>query len=209
MRTRDLGPLEFTHADLAAARVELSEFVTLMADRTKERTGIGWEPSPDAPNSWKALKAAWQHSLSTGEPLPIYDGASDSVVFASAEANIAYRFWHDVTHLERRRNFTNAHEIDMASFHLAEAEKHGLERGSLPWRLLHADSVGQTLHWAILREFVLDQRVFVLNVVQFGLEAALLAGMARLGLLAPQVLPFGVDYTTGAVAPKPPTEFTA
>jgi len=207
MRTRDLGPLEFTHSDLAAATAELSEFVMLMADRTRERTGIGWEPTPDAPNSWKALKAAWQHSLDTGEPLPIYDGASESVVFTNAEANIAYRFWHDVTHLGRRRNFTTAHEIDMAAFHLWEAERHGLERGSLPWRLVQADSLGQTLHWAVLHEFVLDQRVFVLNVLQFGIETALLAEMARLGLLRPQVLPFGVDYTTAAVAPKAPVLF--
>lgn len=128
-------------------------------------------------------------------------------LFSSAEANIAYRFWHDVTHLERRRNFTNAHEIDMAAFHLWEAERHGLERGSLPWRLLQADSLGQTLHWAVLHEFVLDQRVFVLNVLQFGIETALLAEMARLGLLRPQVLPFGVDYTTAAVTPKAPVEF--
>jgi hypothetical protein len=207
MMTRDLEPITFSHVDLAHARAELSEFVILMAETTEKRLGFGWTATPDAPNSWKSLKIAWQQSLDTFEPLPIFDSASESVIFTSGEANIAYRFWHDVTHLERRRNFTNAHELDMAAFHLAEAEKHGLERGSLPWRLLHADAVGQTLHWAILHEFVADQRVFILNIIEFGMEAALLAEMARLGLLRPQVLPFGVDFTTAAVAPKPPTEF--
>lgn len=208
MRTRDLPQMFFTDGELFEARFELSQFVELMADQTRDRLGFRWAARPDAPNTWTALREAWQHSLSTGEALPVFDGANSSTIFTTPKANLAYRFWHDVTHLKRNRNFTNPHELDMASYHLLQAEKHGLERGSLPWRLLHADAVGQVLHWSVINEFVINQRVFILNYVQFGVEAALLAEMARTGLRRPQLLPLGIDYTTESVAPKPPTIWT-
>jgi hypothetical protein len=208
VRTRDLPQMFFTEGELFEARLELSQFVELLADQTRARFGFGWEARPDAPNTWAELREAWQHSLATGNALPVFDGANSSAIFTTPEAHLAYRFWHDVTHLERNRNFTNPHELDMASYHLLQAEKHGLERGSLPWRLLHADAVGQVLHWSVIHEFVINQRVFVLNYIQFGVESALLAEMARTGLLRPQVLPLGIDCTTESVAPKPPTIWT-
>lgn len=198
MRTHDLPRLDFSDGELLQARIELTEFVTLMADQAAARLGFGWVARPDAPNTWRALTAAWQHSLDSGEPLPVFDGGSDTVILTSAEANWAYRFWHDVTHLERQRNFSSPHELDMAVFHLWEAERHGLERGSLPWRLLHADAVGNVLHWAVRREYLIDQRTFILNYLQFDVETAVLAEMARGGELSPQVLPEGVDITTNA-----------
>lgn len=208
MRTHDLPRLDFTEGELLQARIELTEFVTLMAHQTARRLGFGWEARPDAPNTWQGLKAAWKHSLATGEPLPVFDGGSDSVILTTPEANWAYRFWHDVTHLERGRNFTSPHELDMAVFHLFEAERHGLERGSLPWRLLHADAVGNVLHWAVMKDFVLHQYSFILNYLQFGVEDALLAEMARTGLLAPQVLPVGIDITTDTTSPAEPSHWT-
>lgn len=209
MKSRDLSPIEFTHVELTNARAELSQFVHQMADRTRTRTGIDWYGTSDAPNTWKELKAAWLHSQVTGEPLPIYNGDCDTVILLRPEDNIAYRYWHDVTHLERDRSFSNTDELDMSIFHLWEAERHGLERGSLPWRLLHADAVGQNLHWAVLKEFVINQRVFITNCLLYGIEVALLAEMARRGILAPQVLPFGVDFTTDSVAPLPPSNWSA
>lgn len=209
MRTHNLPRLDFTDGELLQARIELTEFITLMADQTAARLGFGWVRTPDAPNSWRELQAAWQHSLGEGVPLPVSDGGSDSVILISPEANGAYRFWHDVTHLERGRNFTNPHEVDMAVFHLWEAERHGLERGSLPWRLLHADAVGNVLHWAVLREYVINQRTFILNYLQFGIEDALLAEMARSGLLSPQVLPIGIDITADAESPLTPSHWVS
>jgi len=93
----------------------------------------------------------------------------------------------------------------MASFHLWDAEQHGLTRGSLPWRLLHADAVGNVLHWAVYREYVRDQKVFILNAVRYGLDAALIAEAARMGLFSPQVLPAGLDYQTGSICPSHPS----
>lgn len=208
MRTYDLPRLDFTEGELLQARIELTEFVILMADQTAARLGFGWVSRPDAPNTWRDLKAAWTRSLATGEPLPVSDDACDNVILASPEANVAYRFWHDVTHLERDRNFTNQHELDMAVYHLWEAERHGLERGSLPWRLLHADAVGNVLHWAVRREYLIDQRTFILNYLQYGVETALLAEMARAGQLSPQVLPEGVDITTASEHPLAPSHWT-
>lgn len=205
MRTHDLPPMEFTYTELQMAREELTEFVLLLADQTARRVGFGWVGTADAPDTWTGLRAAWRESVATRQPLPVSNAACENVIVTSPEANVAYRFWHDVTHLERDRNFSSAHELDMANFHLWEAERHGLEPGSLPWRLLYADAVGNVLHWAVLRRYVVSQKVFILNVVRYGMTAALLAEMSRVGLLAPQVLPRGVDITTHARTPSPPT----
>lgn len=195
----------FTEVQLVAACETLTEFVWERADATRARTGVDWAFTPDAPNTYKALRQAWETSLSTGAALPVLNDHSESVIFTEPEGNLAYRYWHDVTHLERERNFTNPHELDMATFHLWDAERHGLTRGSLPWRLLHADAVGNVLHWSVYREYVRDQRVFVLNAVQFGIDAALVGEAARMGLLSPQVLPSGLDYLTGSVCPAHPS----
>lgn len=207
MRTHDLPRLDFTEGELLQARIELTEFVTLMADRTAIRVGFRWTPRPDAPNTWRDLKTAWQHSLATGDPLPVFDGGSDAVILMSDEANWAHRFWHDVTHLERERDFTSPHELDMAVYHLWEAERHGLKRGSLPWRLLHADGVGNVLHWAVRGEYLIDQHTFILNYLQYGVEASLLAEMARARQLAPQVLPIGVNFSDRAATPLAPSHW--
>lgn len=195
----------FTDAELTAARETLTGFVWERAEATRARTGVGWVFASDAPNTYRELRAAWERSLTTGAPLPVLNDHSESVIFSSPEGNFVYRYWHDVTHLERERNFTNPHELDMATFHLWDAEQHGLTRGSLPWRLLHADAVGNVLHWSVYREYVRDQRVFILNAVRFGLDAALVGEAARMGLLSPQVLPAGLDYQTGSICPAHPS----
>lgn len=185
------GRATFTESELQAAREMLTAFVWERAEATRARTGVDWVFTPDAPDTYKELRQAWDVSRATGLPLPISSAASESVIFTEPEGNFVYRYWHDVTHLERERNFSNPHELDMAVFHLWDAEQHGLTRGSLPWRLLHADAIGNVLHWSVFREFVLDQRVFVENVVRFGLEAALLGEAARRGCSARRCCPQG------------------
>lgn len=203
------GRATFTESELQAARETLTAFVWERAEATRARTGVDWVFTPDAPDTYTELRQAWDVSLSTGGPLPISNTDSESVIFTEPEGNFVYRYWHDVTHLERERNFSNPHELDMAVFHLWDAEQHGLTRGSLPWRLLHADAIGNVLHWSVFREFVLDQRLFVVNVAAFGLEAALLGEAARRGLFSPQVLPAGMDYHTGSICPTHPSHLAA
>lgn len=200
---------DFTDMELATAREALTAFVWERAEATRARTGVAWHFSPDAPNTYRELREAWKISLSSGAPLPISNADCETVIFTEPDANAAYRYWHDVTHLERDRNFSNSHELDMAHFHLWDAEQHGLTRGSLAWRLLRADAVGNVLHWAIYREYVPNQEVFILNAVRFGLDAALVAEAARRGLFSPQVLPIDLDYQTDARTPLHPAHLTA
>lgn len=200
--------IKFTDVELTAARETLTEFVWERAEATRARTGVEWVFTPDAPNTYRELRTAWEASLTTGVALPISNADSESVIFTEPSANAAYRYWHDLTHLERERNFTNPHELDMAHFHLWDAELHGLTRGSLSWRLLRADAIGNVLHWSIYREYVLDQEVFIVNAVRFGLDAALVAEAARRGMFSPQVLPTGLDYQTGSICPAHPSHLT-
>ncbi|WP_315070694.1 hypothetical protein [uncultured Microbacterium sp.] len=205
MTLTESEPARFSETDLARARDTLTAFVWERAEATRDRTGVDWRFTPDAPNTYSDLRVQWERSRRYGVPLPISNSDCEAVIFTEPEANAAYRYWHDVTHLERERNFTNPHELDMATFHLWDAEEHGLTRGSLAWRLLHADAVGNVLHWSVYREYVLNQKVFILNVVRFGLDAALVAEAARRGILAPQVLPRGLDYTTDSACPAHPS----
>lgn len=201
--------MAFTETQLQAARETLTAFVWERAEATRYRTGVGWLFTAEAPNTFRELRNAWNVSLATGAPLSISNTDCESVIFTEPNANAAYRYWHDVTHLERERNFTNPHELDMANYHLWDAEQQGLTRGSLPWRLLHADAVGNVLHWSVYRQYVADQKVFILNAVKFGLDAALVGESARMGLLSPQVLPAGLDYQTGSICPAHPSHVTA
>lgn len=195
----------FDKTELARARETLTAFVWERAEAARARTGVAWQFTPDAPNTYRALRRAWDTSLAEGVPLPISNTDCESVIFTTPDGNAAYRYWHDVTHLERERNFTNPHELDMAHFHLWDAEQQGLTRGSLAWRLLRADAMGNVLHWSIYREYVLNQEVFILNAVQFGLDAALVAEAARRGSFSPQVLPAELDYQTGSICPAHPS----
>lgn len=194
-----------TDSALDEARATVTAFVWERAEATRERTGVAWLFTADAPNTYRELRRAWDASLAEGAPLPISNTGCESVIFTEPEANAAYRYWHDVTHLERERNFTNPHELDMATFHLWDAEQHGLTRGSLAWRLLHADAIGNVLHWAVFRDYVLNQEVFILNAVRFGLDRALVGEAARRGILQPQVLPARLDYETGSICPSHPS----
>lgn len=93
----------FTEPQLAAACETLTEFVWERADATRTRTGVDWVFTPDAPNTYQELRQAWEVSLSTGAALPVLNDHSESVIFNSPEGNLVYRYWHDVTHLERGR----------------------------------------------------------------------------------------------------------
>ena len=99
--------------------------------------------TPDAANSYPALCQAFAHSAATGAPLPISSDNSEAVIYNTPSVNGALRFWHDANHVRRDLSFNLVDELELSLWHLHELEAAGHPRGSLVWRLLHADLTGQ------------------------------------------------------------------
>jgi hypothetical protein len=152
----------------------LSSFIGRAARRTVEEVGFGYVLTPDAPSTYPALITAFERSAKTGAPLPISSDNSDDVIYRQPSVNSALRFWHDVNHVRRRLDFSLVDELELSLWHLSELEAAGHERGSLVWRLLHADLTGQAYVQAFAQRFPFDQRRFVTGCVTAGFDHGLL-----------------------------------
>jgi hypothetical protein len=162
-----------------AARETLAAFVIQQALTTADEIGFTWKPTPDAPERFDVLSAAYHHSEATGEPLPISSANNDSTIYTSAEANIAFRFCHDVHHVRLGLSFDLVDELKLALWHLDALEHSGFPPTSLPWRLLHADLIGQATVMAFARRFPLDQYRFAEGCLTGRFDRGLLAELRR------------------------------
>jgi hypothetical protein len=169
----------YAAAEVQLGREVLSEFVLEQAHRTAERVGFKWVGTTEAPDRYQPLVSAYQHSKASGEPLPISSENSHSVIYTSPDVNVAWRFWHDVHHVELGLSFKSVDELALALWHLGELQQAGFSRGSMPWRLLHADLVGQAHLWALARRYPEDQASFVRSCLSLGFEQGLLAEAKR------------------------------
>lgn len=173
-------PLSCDAVQTMLARVEVAKFVRRTAKATAAEVGFGWAAVPDAPSTYQQLRGAYAASLTTGQPLPISSLNNDNSVFLKPEDNIAFRFWHDVSHVRLGLSFTLADELELATWHLAQAERAGFVPGSRGYRLLEADHVGQVLMQALGGRFPFNQEAFVLTYAQHGVGLGLLAELRRI-----------------------------
>jgi hypothetical protein len=156
------------------ARMTISQFVVDQADKTSAEVGFGYEPRAGAPSTFPVLKAAFDHSAATGEPLPVSNEHSESVVYADAEVNFAMRFWHDVNHVRRGLTFDLVDELELALWHLNVLEGEGFGSETVVWQLLHTDLVGAIYVMSLSRRFPLDQLRFAEGCVATGFDAGVL-----------------------------------
>lgn len=175
--TRRDGPCRATKT--ALARVAVAKFVRLQAQETAAAAGFGWLATAEAPSTYQQLRGAYAASQATGAPLPVSNLHCESSVFPRPEDNIAFRFWHDCSHVRLGLSFSLEDELELATWHLAQAEQAGFTPGSLGYRLLEADHVGQVLVQAVGGRFPFDQEAFVLTCAQFGLGIGVLAELRR------------------------------
>jgi len=125
-------------------------------------------------NDW----ANAQHTPDYGrEPwlleLPVWNGASDSTIYSSPEVNFAYRAWHDWLHLQLQADVSYADERRVSEAHYQIATAAGIPEHEV--MALWYDSHGQNVYHQYNGCFVKDQRGFVLNCLEHGLEATLLS----------------------------------
>jgi hypothetical protein len=157
----------------------ISQFVVEQADKTRAQVGFWYEARPGAPSTFPVLKEAFARAAATGQPLPVANENSDSVIYTDPEVNYAMRFWHDVNHVRRRLSFELADELELALWHLSVLEGEGFTSDSTPWKLLHADLIGQATVMAYARRFPLDQQRFAEGCLAGGFDVGLLRELRR------------------------------
>lgn len=170
----------FSAIELAEARQQLSAFIRQQADELAGRLGFGWRPVMDAPSTYQQLRGALDHSLDTQEPLPVSSENSASVIYDGPEVNFAFRFWHDVSHVQHGLSFALEDELELALWHLDVLKRAGAAPESIAYRLLEADLLGQLLLMGIVGRFPFDQEEFVLGCALLGLDRGLLAEIRRI-----------------------------
>lgn len=171
---------QLTTKELASARLNLSRFVRQQASRTARAVDFGWIGTVDAPSTYTQLRAAFAHSTKTGEPLPISNEHCVDTVFLKPSDNIAFRFWHDVSHCRLGLSFALPDEWELALWHLGQLEAAGFGPSSSEYQLLRLDLLGQIILIGIIGRFPLNQGEFTRTCAELGLDASVMTELGRI-----------------------------
>ncbi len=161
------------------ARINLGRFVRDRADLIVEKEGFGFVAQSDAPGTYPQLRAAYAHSKSTGDPLPVSSLHQEDTIFLEPNDNACYRFWHDMTHCELGLSFDLADEWELALVHLRILAAAGLGPETLEYRLLRADLLGQIILLAITGRYPWNQGVFSRTCWEFGLDEGIFTEIGK------------------------------
>lgn len=139
----------------------LAGAVLQQASITKRRLGFGWKPTHVAPDTLEELRDEYRaSSRSKGRrQFRVWSGGSDATVYGSPDANYAFRFWHDITHVESGLGLTFQEELETAQLQVNQLAGAGIPAGAVD--LFRIDTQGQT-HYADLTggAFPADQLAF-------------------------------------------------
>ena len=158
---------------LRSATEVVSRFIDAMARRMAKVVGFSWVATPTAPSVYPELRAAYEVSKQTRSPLPVSSLYCDTIIYPRRQDNYKLRFWHDTLHVQTGLSFDVADELELGLHHTRIAEREGLRKGSLPWRLLRVDLLGQNYLMAVSKRFPADQRKFTERCIQYGLDEAI------------------------------------
>lgn len=156
------------------ARINLSMFVSDMADKRAHELGFNWVPAVDAPATYRELKQVFAESVETKIPMPVYSLYCDLSVFTDAATNMALRFWHDSLHIETGLTFSLADEHELALEHLRIIEREGIKKNSMEWQMLRIDLLGQNYLRAMCKKFPDNQERFVRRCLEIGFDEGVL-----------------------------------
>jgi len=154
------------------ASYNLGKLVHAQARAMQDILGFGWTPAAEAPSTFPELQRAFVASQVSGRALPVSNENSSSIVYDNLDQNVAFRFWHDSTHVLLGCGFDLDSELTVAIAHLDVLRAYGLGPGSLEHALLHADTVGQAICVATAGAFPVDQACFVRTSLERGLGSA-------------------------------------
>lgn len=165
--------------EIDQARRRLTRWVFATATAKVRECGFAWTPRPDAPSTYPELCAAYSRSAQSGGSMPVSSENSTSVILTSLDANFAWRFVHDLAHVERGLSFSLPDEYELALWHLSELERDGFSTDSFEYAFLKADTLGQVIINAVVRRFPADQELFDLECQLYGFEQGILREIRR------------------------------
>lgn len=146
-----------------SACANLDRFMIGHAAKFRRIHGFSYEESPNAPETFEALKNEYRHSRRYMKPFRVFDGASDDCVY-SREGNYAFRFWHDLTHVLADADLTFHGEVK-AIMHQLPVVIGQFGADSLEVKIFEADTLGQLGYFHATGAHVEDQRDFVWRIV--------------------------------------------
>ncbi len=124
----------------------------------------GYDVGANAPDSLESLTA----HINAKKRMIVWNGASETSIFADSEINYAFRAWHDWCHWKGQFPFNEAGErevFNMQSDHIR------LFFGDTPEsrefiKLLHIEVIAQGDHFRATGEFPHDQMAFTRNYLE-------------------------------------------
>lgn len=157
----------FTSAQFEQARINLSNFLLSHAEFLMYATGVKYEAADEAPNTYEALSQQWADCHTFAIPaFKVWNGCSDTTVYASQSANHAFRFWHDVLHCTMHLDFSLESEIEIGKMQTKKVQEIFGDK-SLEAMIMLADTVGQSLYAASNNgEFPENQMSYVFTLLQ-------------------------------------------
>ena len=92
---------------------------------------------------------------------------------------MAFRFWHDFTHVRLGRGFDLDGEVEVATSQLDVLDAAGFRPGSLEFELFHADTLGQTISGVATGDFPSNQLCFARLSIESSLTFAIRTEMEQ------------------------------
>lgn len=157
---------------ISVAAGRLGDFIVDQANRARDRLGFGWRPAELAPSTYSELRQEHRASQLTLLPMRVSSLFCEQTIYGSPGTNHAMRFWHDTEHVRLSLKFEADDEMALGVHHLEVLRSAGFGAHSIEHRLLHADTIGQTLCIATLGRFPSNQKRFCDTAVRWGVQAA-------------------------------------
>lgn len=157
---------------IASARANLGTFILGEANRQAMELGFKWRADGAAPSQYHMLQSAYQLSVASKTDMPVSSLYCENTIYTSPDTNYAFRFWHDIHHIHLGLTFALDDEYEVSSHHLWTLRRAGFAHNSLEYRMLEADTTGQTYCLDVLNRFPRHQLRFAIWCTTDGIEEA-------------------------------------
>jgi hypothetical protein len=144
---------------------ELGQAIHKIAVSKSQKYGFTWEACEDpfCPTTLDSLKREFSECHRTGVPFRVSSANSENTIYGNPAFNHAFRFWHDVLHVERRKDTSLQHELRVGQIHVEVIKQLGYSQDHQT--LMWIDTCGQGLYNFLVTEFPRDQMGFAKRVL--------------------------------------------
>jgi len=155
------------------SKLMLTAFIVKVAAETTAELGFRWRATDTVPTTLEDLTAEFRSSQITGLPIRVSSLHCTDTIYVDPIYNQAFRFVHDSRHVFLQAGFETEPELLVASCHLARLRHEGYRPETMEFRMLYADTVGQTLFTAETGQFVVNQLRFAVRCLDRPLQQAI------------------------------------